>query len=84
MTASIGPAYADYRQLFIENSVTGNYIASETQSDLAGALGEVGISKKMHLSHFMDLLMLLMYSNAATKLPLKQLTQRWSDFPQHL
>ena len=53
--------------------MTGKYIASETQSDLAGALGEVGISKKMHLSHFMDLLMLLMYSNAATKLPLKQL-----------
>ena len=65
MTASIGPAYADYRQLFIENSVTGNYSASETQSDLAGALGEVGISKKMHLSHFMDLLMLLKCSDEA-------------------
>ncbi len=67
MTASIGrrPAYADYRQLFIENSVTGKYIASETQSDLAGALGEVGISKKMHLSHFMDLLMLLKCSDEA-------------------
>ncbi len=57
--AAIGPAYADYRQLIIDNSVAGKFIASETESNLASMLGDIGISKKVHVARIVDELMRL-------------------------
>ncbi len=57
--ASIGPAYADYRQLIIDNRLTGNFVASNSESDLTFAVEELGICKKLHVYHIMNALMQL-------------------------
>jgi hypothetical protein len=57
--AAIGPAYADYRQLIMDNNLTGKYIAGEAHSALASTLGDIGISKKLHVSSIMEVLMQL-------------------------
>ena len=63
--AAIGPAYADYRELIIDNSVNGKYIASETESNLASMLGDIGISKKVHVARIVDELMKLKVGDKA-------------------
>jgi hypothetical protein len=57
--AAIGPVYADYRKLIVDNSLTGEYIAGSSESDLATTLGDIGISKKLHVSQIMKVLMQL-------------------------
>ena len=57
--AAIGPVYADYRKLIVDNSLTGKYIASKSESALATALGDIGISKELHASRILDVLMQL-------------------------
>ena len=42
--AGIGPAYTDYRQLIIDNDVTGRFIADNSENALTSALGDIGIS----------------------------------------
>jgi hypothetical protein len=56
---AIGPSYTDYRRLFIDNNFTGKYIASEEESALATSLQEIGISKRLHVSSIVEVLMLL-------------------------
>ncbi len=63
--AAIGPAYADNRQLIIDNSVTIKYIASKTDSNLASMLGDIGIAKKVHVARIVDELMKLKASDQA-------------------
>jgi hypothetical protein len=57
--AGIAPAYSDYRQLIIDNRLSGNFIASNSESALTFALEEIGISKKLHVYHIMIALMQL-------------------------
>jgi hypothetical protein len=57
--AAIGPAYADYRQLIINNNLSGSYIAAEAQNELITTLQDIGISKKLHLSSILQVLMQL-------------------------
>ncbi len=57
--AAIGPVYADYRKLIIDNSLTGKYIACKSESALANTLGDIGISKELHASRIIDVLMQL-------------------------
>ena len=57
--AAIGPVYADYRKLVIDNSLTGEYIAGKSESALATTLGDIGISKELHVTRILDVLMQL-------------------------
>ena len=58
--AAIGPVYlVYYRKLIVDNSLTGKYIASKSESALATALGDIGISKELHVSRILDVLMQL-------------------------
>ena len=64
--AAIGSAYAGYRQLIIDNGLTGKYIASETDSNLAATLADIGISQKLHASRVFDMIMQLKAGDKAT------------------
>jgi hypothetical protein len=57
--AAIAPAYAPYCQLIIDNNLTGEFIASKSDSALASALADIGICKELHLSCVMKVLMQL-------------------------
>jgi hypothetical protein len=57
--AAIGPAYVDCGRLITENNLTGKYIAGEAHSVLVTTLADIGISKKLHVSSIMEVLMLL-------------------------
>ncbi len=57
--AAIGPAYVDCGRLITDNNVTGEYIASEAHSALVTTLADIGISKKVHVTSIMKVLMLL-------------------------
>jgi hypothetical protein len=57
--AAIAPAYAPYRQLIIDNNLTGEFIASKSDSALASALADIGICKELHVSCVMKVLMQL-------------------------
>jgi hypothetical protein len=57
--AAIGPVYADYRKLIIDNNLTGKYIASNSESALATTFADIGISKKLHASCILDVLIQL-------------------------
>lgn len=57
--AAIGPAYVDCGRLITDNNVTGKYIAGEAHSVLVTTLADIGISKKVHVSSIMEVLMLL-------------------------
>jgi hypothetical protein len=54
--AAIGPVYADYLKLIIDNNLTGKCIASNSESALATAVEDIGISKKLHASCILDVL----------------------------
>ncbi len=57
--AAIGPAYAGYRQIIIDNKLTGKYVAAKAESALATTLADIGISKELHVSSIVEALMLL-------------------------
>jgi hypothetical protein len=57
--AGIGPAYTDYRQLIIDNDLTGNFVAMNSDSALTCALEEIGVTKKLHAHRIVVVLMLL-------------------------
>ena len=58
--AGIGPAYTDYRQLIIDNDVTGRFIADKSESALTSALGDIGISIfQLHVHRIMIVFMQL-------------------------
>jgi hypothetical protein len=57
--AAIAPAYAPYRQLIIDNNLTGEFIAGKSDSALASALADIGICKELHVSCVMKVLMQL-------------------------
>jgi hypothetical protein len=57
--AAIAPAYAPYRQLIIDNNLTGEFIANKSDSALASALADIGIGKELHASCVMKVLMQL-------------------------
>ena len=57
--AGIGPAYTDYCQLIIDNDVTGRFIADKSESALTSALGDIGISKELHIHRIMIVFMQL-------------------------
>ena len=57
--AALGPAYGGYRQIIIDNRLTGKYVAGETQDSLAATLADIGISKELHVSSIVEALMLL-------------------------
>ena len=57
--AGIGPAYTGYRQLIIDNRLTGQFIASKSESALTSALGDMGITKELHVYHIVTALMQL-------------------------
>jgi hypothetical protein len=61
--AAIGPAYAEYRQLIIDNNLTGKYVAGETHTALASTLGDIGITKKLHVSSIIEVLMQLKFDD---------------------
>ena len=47
--AGIGPAYTDYRQLIIDNDLAGHFIADKSEGALTSALGDLGITKELHV-----------------------------------
>jgi hypothetical protein len=57
--ASIGPAYSDYRQLIIDNDLTGRFIADKSESALTSALEDIGFSKELHIHRIMIVFMQL-------------------------
>ena len=57
--AGIGPAYTDYRQLIIDNDLAGHFIASKSEGALTSALGDMGITKELHVFHIVTALMQL-------------------------
>ena len=57
--AGIGPAYTDYRQLIIDNDLTGRFIADKSESALTSALGDIGVSKELHIHRIMIVFMQL-------------------------
>ena len=57
--AGIGPAYTDYRQLIIDNLLTGQFIADKCEGALTSALGDMGITKELHVYHIVAALMWL-------------------------
>ncbi len=57
--AGIGPVYTDYRQLIIDNDLTGRFIADKSDSALTSALGDIGISKELHVHRIMIVFMQL-------------------------
>ena len=57
--AGIGPAYTDYPQLIIDNRLTGEFIASKSEGALTSALGDMGITKELHVFHIVTVLMQL-------------------------
>jgi hypothetical protein len=58
--AGIGPAYTDYRQLIIDNDVTGRFIADKSETALTSALGDIGISIfQLHVHRIMIVFMQL-------------------------
>ena len=57
--AGIGPAYTDYRQLIIDNDFAGNFVARNSESALTCALEEIGVTKKLHVSRIVVVLMQL-------------------------
>ena len=57
--AGIGPAYTDYRQLIIDNNFAGNFVARNAESALTCALEEIGVTKKLHVSCIVVVLMQL-------------------------
>ena len=57
--AGIGPAYTDYRQIIIDNRLTGEFIASKSECALTSALGDMGITKELHVYHIVAALMRL-------------------------
>ena len=57
--AGIGPAYTDYRQLIIDNLLTGQFIADKSEGALTSALGDMGITKELHVYHIVAALMRL-------------------------
>ncbi len=57
--AAIGPAYACYRQLIIDNDFTGEYIAGKSETLLACTLGDIGIRMELHVSRIMRVLLQL-------------------------
>ena len=57
--AGIGPAYTHYRQLIIDNLLTGQFIASKSEGALTSALGDMGITKELHVFHIVTVLMQL-------------------------
>ncbi len=61
--AGIGPAYTDYRQLIIDNRLTGEFIASKSEGALTSALGDMGITKELHVYHIVTALMRLKYGD---------------------
>ena len=57
--AGIGPAYTDYRQLIIDNDLAGPFIAGKSESALTSALGDMGITKELHVHRIVTALMQL-------------------------
>ncbi len=57
--AGIGPAYTDYRQIIIDNRLTGQFIASTSEGALKSALRDMGITKELHVFHIVTVLMQL-------------------------
>jgi hypothetical protein len=57
--SAIAPAYVPYRQLIIDNNLTGEFIAGKSDSALASALADIGICKELHVSCVMKVLMRL-------------------------
>ncbi len=57
--AGIGPAYTDYRQLIIDNRLTGQFIADKSEGALTSVLGDMGITKELHVYHIVTALMQL-------------------------
>ncbi len=57
--AAIGPVYTDYRKLIVDNNLTGEFIAVSSECDLVTSLGDIGVSKKLHVSQIMKLLIQL-------------------------
>ncbi len=57
--ACIGPSYTNYHQLFIDNDFAGNFVARNSESALTSALEQIGVSKTLHVSRIMVLLMQL-------------------------
>ena len=73
--AGVGPAYTDYRQLIIDNRLTGEFIASKSEGALTSALGDMGITKELHVHQILTALMRLKSGDkgalaAASLLPL--------------
>jgi hypothetical protein len=57
--AGIGPAYTDYRQFIIDNRLTGQFIASNSEGALKSVLKDMGITKELHVFHIVTVLMQL-------------------------
>ncbi len=57
--AGIGPAYTDYRQLIIDNDLAGRFIADKSEGALTSALGDMGITKELHVHRIVTALMQL-------------------------
>ena len=57
--AGIGPAYTGYRQLIIDNRLTGQFIASNSEGALKSVLKDIGITKELHVFHIVTVLMQL-------------------------
>ena len=57
--AGIGPAYTDYRQLIIDNDLAGQFIADKSEGALTSALGDMGITKELHVHRIVAALMRL-------------------------
>lgn len=55
--ASIGSAYVDYRQLIVGNNLTGEYIASKSESALTTTLLDIGICKELHVTSVVKMFM---------------------------
>ncbi len=62
--ACIGPSYTNYHQLFIDNDFAGSFVARNSESALTSALEQIGISKSLHISRIMVLLMQLKSGDA--------------------
>ena len=46
--ASLGEAYAEYREKFVSNGVDGNLLMSLTEADIVSCLSDLSISKVIH------------------------------------
>ena len=66
LVAAIAPAYVPYRQLIVDNNLTGKFIAGKSGSSLASALADMGVCKELHASCILEVLLQLKSGDEAT------------------